>query len=411
MSNDPEFWEWLWDDDPQGPAPPPTPRATATDTLQEERTVLEEEEAPSAEADAEAVAGVVPEPAPEDVGSPRPVRPSWLRWAMVGGAAAVAAIVTLAVLLPGDGRLPSGPSGVGDVVYGEQRVVIWTLLDDRRGGKPFVAVLASGGGKGVAALTVPENTVANIPGRGAATVEEAAAGGDVTDVAATVENILGVRIDGAWGMPLQDLGRIVSRLGVIQAGFERLDGPGVIAYLRDAPDVERAIRWQEVVAGILEAIPRHPDVLNAVPSSVRLPFGGGGREVAILPTEDIGAGLVRPDDEAVDRLVGERLVPTATGEQVRLVVLNGNGTPGIGEDVARLLVPNGFTLVASLNAASFDQEETRLVASSRDFVDDAHRARRLLGVGHVYLTGVPTYLSDVTVIVGKDFELDDAGGP
>jgi hypothetical protein len=52
-----------------------------------------------------------------------------------------------------------------------------------------------------------------------------------------------------------------------------------------------------------------------------------------------------------------------------------------------------------------------VVASSRDFVDDAHRARRLLGVGRVYLTGVPTYLSDVTVIVGKDFELDDAGGP
>jgi hypothetical protein len=407
MSNDREFWEWLWDDDAQEPAPPPTPRATATDTLQEDRTVLEEEQGTGAEAEAE---DQVPEAAPEGATSP-PAGPSWRRWAMVGGAAAVAAIVTLAVLLPGDERLPSGRSDMGATVYGEQRVVIWTVLDDRRGEKPFVAVLASGGGKGAAALTVPENTVANIPGRGAATVEEAAAGGDVTDVAATVENILGVRIDGTWGMPIQHLGRMVSRLGIIQAGFERLDGPGVITYLRDAPDVERAIRWQEVVAGVLEAIPRHPDVLNAVPSSVRLPFGGGGREVAILPTEDIGAGLVRPDNEAVDRLVGERLVPTATGEKVRLVVLNGNGTPGIGEDVARLLVPNGFTLVASLNAASFDQEETRVVASSRDYVDDARRARRLLGAGHVYLTGVPTYLSDVTVIVGKDFELDDAGGP
>jgi hypothetical protein len=407
MTNDREFWEWLWDDDPQQPAPPPTPRATATDTIQHEPVASDDEDATTAEAEAEQE--VVPGSAPE-VEAP-PAGPSWRRWAMVGGAAALAVIVTLAVLLVGDGRPGSGRTGTSGTVYGDQRVVLWTVLDDKRGEKPFVAVLASGGGKGPAALTVPENTVANIPGRGAATVEEAAAGGDVSDVAATVENILGVRVDGTWGMPIEDLGRIVGRLGTIQAGFERLDGPGVVAYLRDAPDVERAIRWQEVVGGILEAIPRNQAVLGTVPSSVRPPFAGGAGEVVILPSEDIGAGLVRPDDEAVDLLVRERLVPTASGEQVRLVVLNGNGIPGIGEDVARILVPNGFTLVASLNAASFDQEETRVVASSRDFVDDAHRARRLLGVGHVYITGVPTYLSDVTVIVGKDFELDDAGGP
>jgi hypothetical protein len=113
----------------------------------------------------------------------------------------------------------------------------------------------------------------------------------------------------------------------------------------------------------------------------------------------------------VDELVAERLVPTATEDEVRLVVLNGNGIPGIGEEVARILVPNGFSLVASQNAASLDQEETRLVASSPDFVDDARRARRLLGIGRVYLSGMPTYLADVTIIVGKDFELAGAGGP
>jgi LytR cell envelope-related transcriptional attenuator len=326
-------------------------------------------------------------------------------------AAAVAAIVTLAVLLAGDDGAPSRGSVTAGAVYGEQRVVVWTVWDQARGGKPFVAVLASGGGKGPAAVTVPENTASNVTGRGPATIEEAAAGGDFSDVAATVENFLGVRVDGSWGIPIKDLGRIVGRLGGIQAGLGALDGPESITYLRDAPDVERAIRWKEVVAGILQAIPGHPDVLGSVPPMVRSPFGGGGREVVALPTEDIGAGLLRPDEEAVDELVAERLVPTATEDEVRLVVLNGNGIPGIGEEVARILVPNGFSLVASQNAASLDQEETRLVASSPDFVDDARRARRLLGIGRVYLSGMPTYLADVTIIVGKDFELAGAGGP
>jgi LytR cell envelope-related transcriptional attenuator len=403
--NDREFWDWLWDDDPQGPAPPP--RVAPTATLTEPPPSPEEEDAaPPAEPEDEPVED-------GEAAAPEPIRAHGRRRLLLAGVAAVlgAAVAAVAVIVADGGpRQAAGPGGIGPA-FGDRRIVTWTIWDDKKGEKPFLAVIASGGGREPAAVVIPENTAVNIPGRGYAPIQEAVTDQDVTDaVAATVENVLGVRVDGSLRTSIEDLGRIVDRAGGIQAGFEHLDGPGTVAYLREAPAVDRAIRWQEVVAGTLEAVPGHPGVLESIPSSVRPPFTGGGREVDILPFEEIGAGLVRPDDEAVVELVRERLAPIGATDKVRLVVLNGNGTPGVGDDVARLLVPSGFTVVATQNAASFDQEETRVVASSREFVDDATRAVRLLGTGKVYMSGVPTYLADVTIIVGQDFTLDDAGG-
>jgi LytR cell envelope-related transcriptional attenuator len=405
MSTDQEFWDWLWDDDPPGPAPPP--RGVSTDTIPKPAPAPAEEDAEIPPEEEEGPA----EPGEEAV--PGPTRPRGTRRVLLVAAAAGlgAAAAAVALLLPQDPADRTGGTA-GSPVFGDQRIVTWTIWDDKKGAKPFVAVLASGGGKEAAALVIPENTAANIPGRGYAPIQEAVTGRGVTDaVAATVENILGIRVDGSVRTSIEDLGQKVKKLGGIRAGLKQLDGPGTVEYLRNAHSVDRAIRWQEVVAGVLEGIPEHPDVLESIPPSFRPPFTGGGRDVDILPFEEIGSGLVRPDDEAVAELVQERLVPTATSDKVRLVVLNGNGTPGVGEDVARLLVPEGFTLVATQNAASFDQEETRVVASSQEFVDDANRALHLLGTGKVYLSGIPTYLADVTVIVGKDFTLDDAGGP
>jgi hypothetical protein len=395
MTDDRDFWEWLWEDDPEAPAPPPR---VATKTEPHRPTEAVPEAKPS-------------EQRPPPVGPTRARRRRRGSGLVTVAAAAVAAAAVILLVLPRGPRSPSDDGGSAVQAYGNQQVVTWTVWDDKPGEFPFVAVLAAGGGKQPAAVAVPTNTAVNIPGHNFGTVEEAADAGDVTDVAATMENVLGVRVDGAWGTPIGSLRRLVDDLGGIQAGFERLDGPGTMTYLRDAPDVERDIRWEEVLDGFLSAIGQHPDALGAVPASVRSAFVPGQREVVILPVEDVGAGLVRPDDAAVADLVTERFVPTGSEEKVRLVVLNGNGIPGIGKDVARILVPEGFTLVASQNLTSFDQQETQVVASSSEFLPAAHRAQRLLGVGSVYRTDQPTYLADVTVIVGKDFMPDDAGGP
>ena len=107
---------------------------------------------------------------------------------------------------------------------------------------------------------------------------------------------------------------------------------------------------------------------------------------------------------AVDLGRRRRVASVPAGRSVaRLVVLNGNGEPGVGEEVARLLVPEGFRLVANGNAETFNLKRTQILASSEDYLDEARLARRLLGTGEVFVGGPPSGVGDVTVVVGDDF--------
>jgi hypothetical protein len=90
-------------------------------------------------------------------------------------------------------------------------------------------------------------------------------------------------------------------------------------------------------------------------------------------------------------------------EVVPVIVLNGSGTPGIGERVAERLIPGGFRLVVSENASSFDHETTLIVVSTKDDRPIGDRVRDLLGVGEVQVAGSASDLAGVTVVVGKDF--------
>jgi hypothetical protein len=90
------------------------------------------------------------------------------------------------------------------------------------------------------------------------------------------------------------------------------------------------------------------------------------------------------------------------GEAVGVIVLNGNGVPGIGERVAEKVLPGGFRVVVSENASNFDHDETLVVVGSPDDVALAERVRDLLGVGSVSVS-VGSGIAPVTVVVGKDF--------
>ena len=85
-----------------------------------------------------------------------------------------------------------------------------------------------------------------------------------------------------------------------------------------------------------------------------------------------------------------------------VIVLNGNGVPGIGEAVAEKLLPSGFRMAVSQNASDFDHPETLIVVGSPDDVALAERVRDLLGVGSVSVS-VGSGIAPVTVVIGKDF--------
>jgi hypothetical protein len=81
----------------------------------------------------------------------------------------------------------------------------------------------------------------------------------------------------------------------------------------------------------------------------------------------------------------------------------GVGDPGIASLVPALLVPEGFRIVLSVNADSFDHLTTLVIAGGQDHVAEARRVRRALGVGELGVTEVPSGLADITIVLGKDF--------
>ena len=326
-------------------------------------------------------------------------RAEWTGRARFAGLVLVAlAVGTVLPQLIGDDEPDTGGSLAGAVEA--QEVVAWALHAE--GGPSYVAVFASGGKPSIA-LAIPAQVTINLPGQSLGTLADAAAAGDPGLVEVALENLLGAPVDDTVLATLSSVGTVVDELGEIQVRGGRKSGSEVVAHLSDVPTggpVDQGfLRWQDVLEGLIQETPARPealpeplgDVLVEPPSSFRA-----------FPVVDIGGGLLRPDPEQVASLVAKHFIPAAA-DAVRLVVLNGVGTPGIGEEVARILVPEGFRLVSSGNANTFRLEVTQIIASSRSDLEAARLAQALLGAGEVSLGNQPAGLADVTVVVGRDF--------
>jgi hypothetical protein len=320
---------------------------------------------------------------------------------------AVAAVIAVVAprVLPAIISPPPAPPGPPP----EQLVVAWTVRLDEAPDHSLVAVMASGGKEPVA-VAVPAELTVNVPGQGIGTIGQAASGGNAGLVGITLENTLGVRIDASLVTATSDLQAAIDGLGPIEVADQQITGAQAIEYLTNLdpgalPD-EGFLRWQDVLDGIIRSAAARPEAVGAFPAELHPALQAGTPEdpadLYALPVVDLGAGLLRPDTEAVERLVRDRFILAGSNE-VRFVVLNGVGTPGVGEDVARLLVPEGYRLMSSGNASTFDHRETKIIASSEEDIAAAERARELLGVGRVFQGFQPAGLADLTIVVGHDF--------
>ncbi len=90
----------------------------------------------------------------------------------------------------------------------------------------------------------------------------------------------------------------------------------------------------------------------------------------------------------------------------RVLVLNGVGTPGLGEAVRAKLAPAGFVFVGSRNAPEFGYATTQVL------VPEATQEAQALGERVAEALGVPPTsvgtqefgtVADVVVLVGADF--------
>ena len=310
----------------------------------------------------------------------------------------------------------------------------------------------AGTGSGV---LVPPQTLVTVPGYGSLSVGRALRSVPPLGSRNAVADALGVLVDDGWVLDQPSLVRLVDLLGgvavgvdvpvqragtlLLQPGSQRLDGEQAVAYLTYLADGEqeqaRLARVQRVLEGLLDSLP------DSAPDTVPVLAQLGARSISTLPPDELaevlvgleeadsdaalqfdtlpvvpldtgaGVGAFRVDVDAtrtvVDRLLSASVPPGSREPGNRVLVLNGVGTPGIGEQVRAKLVPQGFVFVDSRNADRFGYARTLVlvpgetaeaqalgtrVASVLGLQPDAVRSSDRLGS-----------VADVVVLVGADF--------
>jgi hypothetical protein len=131
--------------------------------------------------------------------------------------------------------------------------------------------------------------------------------------------------------------------------------------------------------------------------------------VATLPVEradDTGVGpalgLVA---DRIDGFVAERfghLVLRPAGRP-SIEILNGNGRIGSTHAVAAILVRQGFRVIRTDNADTFEYTDTLVVAQGEAAEESAREIVEILGHGLLVLeVRAPSGVVDVSIIVGTD---------
>jgi hypothetical protein len=302
------------------------------------------------------------------------------------------------------------------------------------------------------AVLVPPQVIAAVPGFGSQAFGRALATTSAKGSREALADLMGISVDGSWVLDSATFTRLVNleggiqvdvdvtvmsgRVVLLQPGAQHLDGAHALAYgtylAAGEQEQTRLARLQAVVDGIVAALPKD------VPTMLSSLGAGSQPSTTVASLADLLSGLKKDDaasqlqyrslpvikvdagtDETrfridaagtrslVDELLAASIPPGARAEGNRVLVLNGVGTPGLGEKVRAKLVPSGFVFVGSRNAPTFGYAKTQVL------VKDATTAGSALGARVAKALGVPASavrastqigsIADVVVIVGRDF--------
>jgi hypothetical protein len=277
-------------------------------------------------------------------------------------------------------------------------LVVFRLEDASLG-----AVVGSTGFGRTGTLVVPPEALVTVPGQGDAIVGEALEL-PPREAATAVGNLLGVWVDHYAVVTAEQLAAAIDAAGGIEIGGESVSGDETLARLADP-----ATGGARTLQVVLEAMASDGVSLGASDLSesddaaaVETALSGArDARVVVLPVEEAGEGVFRAESDAVVQALADAFGGPRE-DAISVIVLNGNGVPGVGELVAEKILPGGFRVVVSENASSFDHDETLVVVGSSGDVALAQRVRDLLGVGSVSVS-VGSGIAPVTVVVGKDF--------
>jgi len=381
-----------------------------------------------------------------------------IRIGAVVAAAAVASFGAFFVLGGGDGA-PTRSVGPAQrnqttlllqVVDGQQQTVASALL----------AHDSRGQGTGFGAL-IPSALVVNVPGSGSAEFGTTSAGGARDSAGLALSDTLGVTVDGTWVLDLAGLAQLVDSVGgvdvtvdrdvtvavpggtqlVTAAGEHHLAGAAAAAFATflgpQEPEQSRLARFSTVLGAVLSRLPADAKARAALLATLSVHSSstvsgsaldtvlGGLRSDAVgqrmsfdtLPARslDLGTGspalLVDPGPTQTllkNNFAGSLPIRRAGGD-IRVVVQNGVGTPGLSAKARAKLLVAGLTYVGGGNAGESGYPQSQVLVTSDSGsagLDQARVVARALGLPakDVLFTDQGQTIADVVVILGADFK-------
>jgi hypothetical protein len=333
------------------------------------------------------------------------------------GAIGVLAGVLVFVLPGGENReAPRQPAAYGPAPPS----VAWALTWQNGALGSSLAVVAVPPGAPPFAVVVPDDTRVDLPNGAPLTAGPATSNGPAA--IETAQALLNRRVGHYVFSTPADIAALVDRLGGITFGAQgsiivegapigpgetTATGPQVEAYLLNGVGVDRWVRWEDVLSGLLDS-KSEPSAWSSAPGRADVPHGASallrdahGATVVDLPTTHV-FGLLKVDPDGVAAMLDSSFKDSVTG-LVRVIVQNGNGRPGMGQQVGELLAPYGYRVIGSQNGTSFNEPQTKILASGQEYMRWAEEARGVLRAGMVYLDPQPTGIADIVIIVGRDF--------
>ena len=373
----------------------------------------------------------------------------------------VLAVLVVVALVMGVVHLLAGRGGGGGAASAaaarSQETLLIQVTGEGRTATDAVLTGRDTDGKGATALLLPTGLITDAPGVGAVPFGETTRLPDPATAGEALSDQLGVLVDGVWRLDQNALARLVDGVGgvtvdvgtdvqgpdgsvvVARGDKQQLSGEQAAAYasVLGSKEVEqvRSARFADVLRALLVKLPtdsgqvkdlvaslggdaastwdaqRVADHLQVLAAQQR----DGGLDVQSLPVKPIDSGsdssTFRLDSDAATAMVKDEFAgsqpPKASGVEVRALVENGVGTPGLVEKARARLVAARLAFVNGGNASSFDHDRSVVVIS-----DDTTKSRAQ-GAAVAAALGLPASavevsdrgqsVADVVVVLGKDF--------
>lgn len=270
-------------------------------------------------------------------------------------------------------RIAAGEATRVRALNARENLLVIGVRDGRAVG--FLALKAERSGNRVLGIAIPDGAYVEVPGQGFERIGTSFEAGPVVSKDA-VSNYLGVP-------------------------FER--------YVEVSSDTYQNLMRTQAVGGLLKGAlksdlkPAESEELTAFLATVK------AKDVWLvpLPVRQVAVGDQRffePQRQQVaDLLLSWWGIKTDTTKQAsRVIVFNGTGSPGIAGKAAQQLIRQGFRVVDSKNADKFDYKSTQILLYHGSKADAA-RIRQVLGVGDIREVDAPQDITDIIVVIGRDY--------